>query len=545
MSLLRSAGAVSAAVAVSRLTGVVREMAMARLFGAGAAYDAFLLGFRIPNLARDLLGEGALSAAFVPIFSEYLSHRGRRAARELSNNVATAVLLASAAICVAGTIFAPDLVGLLAPGFADVPGKFDLAVLLTRIMFPFLALVAVAAQAMGILNACDRFGVPALASALFNVGSVTAGLALGFTVGRRYGHGMIVSMAAGVVVGGVLQLLWLVPSLLRAGFSYRPRLDLTDPGLRRVGALMLPALLGGAALQINVMVNTNLASGLVDAAGHVIDGPVSWLGYAFRFMQLPLGLFAAAIASATLPSISRSAARRDSAAFRETLAGSLRLALLLTVPSSVGLAVLGRSMIAAIYQGGRFGPYDTGQTAAALAAYSVGLAGYAAIKILTPAFYALGDAHTPMLVSVASIGVNLAAALALVKVAGLGHVGLALSVSLVALTGGAALFALLARRAGGLDGARTVRTAARIAGASLVMGIACRASNLALGAALGDGRMANLANVALSVLLGVCVFYASGRALRIGELEAVRRACYTFFRNALRPEAGNPPPGDR
>jgi putative peptidoglycan lipid II flippase len=241
-------------------------------------------------------------------------------------------------------------------------------------------------------------------------------------------------MAGGVVAGGALQLLWQVPSLYRAGFAYRPRLDFAHPGLRRIGRLMLPAFLGNAAVQINVLVNTSFASGITDAAGRVIDGPVSWLSYAFRFMQLPLGLFGVALAAATLPAISRSAAIQRMEEFGATLSHSLGLVLLPTIPSSVGLAVLGRGMIAAVYQ-----------TARALACYSLGLAGYSAIKIPAPAFYALGDARTPMLVSLASIAVNGAAAYVTVRWAGMGAAGLALSTSLVALAGAAALFAILAQ----------------------------------------------------------------------------------------------------
>ncbi|MGB7761755.1 MAG: murein biosynthesis integral membrane protein MurJ, partial [Bryobacteraceae bacterium] len=433
--LLHSAGVVSAAVLLSRLTGLVRETAMARLFGAGAAYDAFLTGVRIPNLTRNLFAEGALSSAFVPTFTEALTTGTPLEAAELARVVATALTLAAGAVCVAGMIFSPQLVGLLAPGFARVPGKFELAVLLTRIMFPFLLLVALAAEAMAILNARGRFGVPALASTLFNIGSVASGLALGLTIGRRWPQGMIVSMAAGVVIGGALQLGWQMPSLSRAGFSFRPRFDFGHPGLRRIARLMLPAVIGNAAVQINAMVNARLASGLTDAAGHALNGPVSWLGYAFRFLQFPLGLFGAALASATLPAISRSAALGRLDEFRATLSGSLRMALLLTIPSSVGLAVLGESMIGAVYQGGRFGAYDTHQTAVALGCYSVGLAGYAAIKLLAPAFYALDDAWTPMAVSLASIGVNLALAIELVRGTRMGHAGLALATSLVALAG--------------------------------------------------------------------------------------------------------------
>ena len=530
---------------LSRITGLVREMVMARLFGAGAVYDAFLLGFRIPNLTRDLFAEGALSSAFVPIFTRYLATKSKSAAAELSNLVATALIVVVGALCVAGMVFSPLLVRLLAPGFAQVPGKFELAVLLTRIMFPFLVLIALAAQAMGVLNACGRFGMPAMSSVFFNVGSVSVGLALGFTAGRSFGQGLIVSMACGVVAGGAFQLLWQIPGMRRAGFRFRPQWNLRHPGLRQILALMLPAMLGTAAVQINVMVNTNIASSIRDASGHVMNGPVSWLGYAFRFMQLPLGLFGVAIASVTLPSISRSAATDRMDEFRATLANSLGTLLLLTVPSSVGLAILGESMIGTVYQWGHFNAFDRHQTAIALAWYSVGLAGYSAIKVLAPAFYALHDARTPMLVSLSSIAINFAAAHVLVMRLGMGHGGLALSTSLVALLGAVILFALLRERIGGLHSRQLRRSAAGIAGASAVMGAVCYASSSLIHAAGGAGKLTQMADAAISIPAGVAVFYGVARWLRIPELEAVRNACYTALRNAPRPEVGDPPARNR
>ncbi len=543
--LFRSAGRVSAAVFLSRITGLVREMVMARLFGAGEAYDAFLLGFRLPNLTRDLFAEGALSSAFVPIFTRYLTTKSKREAAELSNLVATALILTTGTVCLLGILLSPQLVRLMAPGFARVPGKFELAVLLTRIMFPFLLLVALAAQAMGVLNACGRYGLPAMASTFFNLGSVATGLVLGFSIGRWFGHGMIVSMACGVVAGGAMQLGWQIPAMRRTGFAYRPRLDLSHPGVRQIGRLMLPAFLGNAAVQINVMVNTNFASSITDASGHVINGPVSWLGYAFRFMQLPLGLFGVAIASATLPAISRSAAVERMDEFRATLSRSLGTVLLLTVPSSVGLAVMGESMIGAVYQWGRFTAFDTHQTAVALSCYSAGLAGYAAIKILAPAFYALDHARIPMLVSVASIGVNFAAAWMMVVRGGMGHAGLALSTSLVALFGAAALFVLLRDRIHGLDGRRLAASAAKIVAASAVMGVACRASSAAIHAGVQGAKIAQFTDVAISIPLGALIFYGIASALRVEELETLRYACYTSIRNAPRHKFGDPPSGDR
>jgi len=439
------------------------------------------------------------------------------------------------ALCVAGMVFSPELVGIMAPGFAQVPGKFELAVLLTRIMFPVLLLMSLAAQAMGLLNACDYYGVPALASTFFNIGSVGSGVAIGYTAGRAWNHGLIISMAIGVVAGGVLQLAWQMPSLYRAGFSYRPQIDLRHPGLQEIFRLMLPAVVGNAALQINTIVNTSLASTLTDASGQVMNGPVSWLGYAFRFLQLPLGLFGVAVASASLPVISRSAAAGRIDEFRGTLARSLNMILLLTIPSAVGLAVLGESMIGAIYQWGRFTAPDTHQTALALSAYSVGLAGYAASKVLAPAFYALGDARTPMWVSVISIAVNPGCALALVRWAGMGHAGLALSTSLVALLGAGILFVLLARRIG-LNPSSLAENAAKITAAAAIMGAVCRASSSVIHATAGAGKLAQFADSAISIPLGAAIFYAAAHILGVPEVEVFRNACYTFLRrNAPRP----------
>src|ERR1700691_3260504 len=232
-NVVRSAGVVSIAVAMSRVTGLLRESIMARLFGAGLIYDAFMLGFRIPNLTRDLFAEGALSSAFVPIFTDYLSTRDKPEAARLANLVASAIIIVVGVVCALGMIFAPVLVHLLAPGFAAVPGKFELAVRMTRIMFPFLLLVALAGQAMGVVNACNYFGVPALASTFFNIGSVGFGIVLGVWMGPMLHLTRIEGMAIGVVLGGALQLVWQLPSLHRLGFRFHAALDWSDPGLRR------------------------------------------------------------------------------------------------------------------------------------------------------------------------------------------------------------------------------------------------------------------------------------------------------------------------
>src|SRR3984957_4041762 len=481
---------------MSRVTGLLRESVMARLFGAGLIYDAFMLGFRIPNLTRDLFAEGALSSAFVPTFTEYLANRGKEAAARLVNLVASAIVVVVGTLCALGVIFAPALVYLMAPGYAAVPGKFELAVSMTRIMFPFLLLVALAAQAMGVLNASNKFGVPALASTFFNIGSWGFGVVLGIWLGPSLHLTRIEGMAIGVVLGGALQLVWQLPSLYKLGFRFRVAFDWNHPGLIRIFRLMVPAILGNASVQINVMVNSNFASTIIDPV-RGMDGPVSWLSYAFRFMQLPLGLFGVAMASATLPSISRSAAAGNMEEFRKTLSRSVGVVFLLTFPSSVGLVVLGRSIIGAIYQGGKFEYYDTQQTALALSCYAVGLAGYAALKVLNPAFYALGDARTPMLVSVISVAINYVTAVTMIRVAKLGHAGLAMSTSAVALFSFIALFAILRKRIGGIYGTELAVTVGKVMVGAAAMGGVVLLSSHGMERWLGISQLARLADLAV------------------------------------------------
>jgi putative peptidoglycan lipid II flippase len=509
---------------MSRVAGLVREGVMSRLFGAGSSLDAFVVGFRIPNLTRDLFAEGALSSAFVPTFVEYLQNKGKAEAAHLANLVATAIILFVGVLCAAGVLLSPWLVPVLTQSWAATnPQKVAEAVRLTQIMFPFLLLVSLAAQAMGILNACNQFAVPAFSSTWFNVGSVVSGLLLGFVLGPWLGITRIEGMAYGVVVGGAMQLLWQAPSLYRQGFRFRFAFDFNHPGLRHIIRLMGPAVIGNSSVQINVLVNTFFATSVYDPV-RGYDGATSWLQFAFRFMQLPLGLFGVAIATATLPAIGRSAASGNTEEFRETLARSLGLVFVLTVPSSVGLMVMGRSIVGAIYEGRRFEPYDTQQTALALSCYALGLAGYSAVKILTPAFYALKDSRTPMLVSLASVVINAGVAYAMVHSFQLGHAGLALATSAVALFSFLVLFQVLKVKIGGIHGRRLRAVIGKVGVASTVMGLAVWLCSQGITTALGPGTMARLVDLAVTIPVGMAVLYYMCRALRVEELEMATRA---------------------
>jgi putative peptidoglycan lipid II flippase len=523
-SVARSAGIVSLAVMASRVLGLAREMVFAYFFGASKSFanDAYVIAFRIPNLLRDLFAEGALSSAFVPVFSDYLINKDEKEAFRLSNLVATGLIVVLGVFVVFGIIFAGPLVAFIAPGYQTDPGKFELTVRLTRIMMPFILLVALAAQAMGVLNARDRFGIPALSSSFFNVGSIIGGLSMAaFLTDPTFSHPIrsivekptegIVGMAYGVLIGGFLQYAVQWPSLRQAGFRYRPMLSFSDPGVRRMFGLMGPAVIGGAAVQVNVLINSNFASNIPGT------GPVSWLSYAFRLMQFPIGVFGVAIATATLPAISRSAARNDEAEFRHTLASSMRLAFLLTIPSAVGLIVLGNPIIALIYERGHFGPTDTDHTAAALGFFAIGLTGYAAIKILAPAFYAIGDARTPMIISLASMLTNFVMNWTLVGP--LQERGLALSTSTVALGNCGLLYVIMRRRIKGLEGRRTLVAVLKIMFASLVMGIVCWAISHWVSRFFGQSFGVRLANVVLSVGVGAGVFYLAAYATKVEELK--------------------------
>jgi putative peptidoglycan lipid II flippase len=302
--------------------------------------------------------------------------------------------------------------------------------------------------------------------------------------------------------------------------------------VRHILALMGPAVIGSASGQINILVNTNFAAGLHDAAGHVMNGPVSWLSYAYRFFTLPMGIFGVAIASAALPRISRSAVHKNFAEFREILARSILMILLLTIPAAVGLAVLGESMIGIVYQHGKFVASDTHQTALALTAYAVGLAGYSCLKLIAPAWYALGNSRTPMAVSIVSVAVNAVAAYYMVRVAGFGHAGLALASSVVSTFSALTLLILLRPKIGGVEGRQLLSGALKIVAAAAVMGVVCRGAVVISHTFVRTPGLARVTDLALGVPVGAVSFYAVAAALKVPELAHVRAELLRKFRRA-------------
>ncbi len=510
--LLRSAASISAATAISRVLGLFREQVQSYYFGAGFTTDAFLAAFRIPNLLRDLFAEGALSSAFVPTFTAIKASDGPDAAWRLASTLLTFLTLILAAVTAAIVLFAPWIMSVYASGFP--PEKLALAVTMARILSPFLLFVALASVAMGILNTYGRFFVPSLAPALLNVAAIASVVVLAPAFRRlRIEPGL--SLAIGAMAGGVLQFAVQLPSMRKLGFRFRPRFAPHDPALRRVAALMLPATIGQAAVQISFLIDTWLAS-------RYGNGPITWLSLAFRLIQLPIGLFGVALGMANLARVSRDAAAGDLPALRSNLSASLRAAALLTLPATAGLIVLREPIVRVIFEHGRFDRASTLATAAALVCYASGLYAYAVTKVQAPTFYALGDTRAPLLASLASVVVKLAANGALiVLLPALGappFLGLALSTSLAAWTNFGVLAWRLRARAGSIAGHGVVRATAGMALVSLAAAAACGALHAAAAhVAPGGGQAAEIARLAVAIGAGVTVTAIGAYAIRVPE----------------------------
>jgi len=515
----RAAGVVGLAVLSSRVLGLAREQIFAALFGGGRVMDAFTIAFRIPNLLRDLFAEGALSTAFVTVFARTAMLEDGAAAWRLANKVATLTIVTLSAITVLGVACAPWLVALLAPGFD--PAKAALTVTLTRVMFPFIFLVSLAALVMGMLNARNVFGIPAMASSFFNLGSIVAGVLVGYWLDPHFGARAILGLAIGTLVGGSLQLLVQLPSLRRAGYAFHVDVRWRDPGVGAILRLMGPSVIAASTTQVNVLVNSVFASKLG-------DGPTFWLTVAFRLMQLPLGIFGVALGTVALPLLARMAATGNTVAFRSELARGMRLAFLMTIPASIGLMVLAEPIISVLYQHGRFGVPETAASAGLLRFYALGLCGYAALKVLVNAFYALDRRKTPMVVSFVAVALNLLLNWLFTMRLGWGPRGLALSTACVATSNFLILYFLMRSHLGRLESRAMLVLLAKVALASAALFAVCWAGEHYL---LADWAVQpfwpKLLDLTLVILIGAAVFFVCASALGIGEVNdivaAVRR----------------------
>jgi putative peptidoglycan lipid II flippase len=418
-SILSSLAKVGSNTFLSRVLGFVRDLVVARIFGADAGTDAFFVAFKIPNFMRRLFAEGAFSMAFVPVLNEYKEKRGIDALRSYVDAVAGTLGAALLLVTLIGVLGAPWLILLFAPGFLNEPEQWTLASDMLRLTFPYILFISLTAFAGGILNTYERFGIPAFTPVLLNIVLILCAVYLAPMMERP-----ILALAWGVFIAGLAQLAFQIPFLAQLGLLPRPRLALRDPGVRKTAKLMVPALLGVSVGQINLLLDTLLASFLV-------TGSISWLYYSDRLMEFPLGILAVALATVILPHLSRRHVADDPTAFSHTIDWALRWVLLLGVPCAVGLLLLAGPLIATLFHSGEFGAGDVEMARLSLMAYAVGLVAFMAIKVLAPGYYARQDMKTPVRIAIIALATNMV--LSLVLMFPFGHAGLATATSIAAI----------------------------------------------------------------------------------------------------------------
>ncbi|MGA1797034.1 MAG: murein biosynthesis integral membrane protein MurJ [bacterium] len=454
--LLKSAGVIGAATMASRILGYIRDMILAHLFGAEMATDAFFVAFKIPNLLRRLLGEGSISASFIPVFTEYLETKDSEEVWDLAGNVLTLAVIAAILLTCAAILFAPGIVLILAPGFVADRATFNLTVLLTRVLFPYVILISVVATAMGILNSLQHFAIPALVPAALNIGIIYGALWI-----SPHFQQPIIGVAVGVLIGGLLQVLMEAPVLKKKGARLMFNPGIGNPGTRRIGVLMLPAALGLGVTQINIMVDTLLASFLP-------EGSISYLYYSNRLLQLPLALFGISLGTALLPTLSSLASQEKADEMMATFSFGIRTVLFITLPASIGLIVFRIPIISLLFQRGEFSHTATIATARALYAFAIGLCAFSGLKVAIPVFYAHQDTATPVRIGIITILLNIG--LSIILMLPFKHAGLALATSLSAIVNLALLMRIMKRRWGMAAEGDMVAGGLKILGNSLAMG---------------------------------------------------------------------------
>lgn len=509
--LAKSTAVTAAMTLVSRISGLIRDTVFARMIGAGAgvAADAFYVAFRIPNFLRRIFGEGAFSQAFVPVFAEYKNAGDLDRTRLFIARVTGILAVVLFAVTVVGTLAAPYVVMALAPGFVADPAKYDLTVHMLRIMFPYLLFISLVAMAGGVLNTYGRFGVPAFTPVLLNICLITAALWLAPRMSQP-----VVALAWGVFVAGIVQLLFQLPALKRLHLLPRPRIDWRDEGVRRVFGLMLPAVFSVSVAQINLLVNTILAS-------YLITGSVAWLYYADRLMEFPLGVFGVALGTVILPSLSRKHVRASHDEFSHTLDWALRVGCFITLPATVALIAMAHPLVITLFHYGAFNATDVTMTTRSLIAFAIGLPAFVAIKILAPGFYARQDMRTPVRIGVIAVAANIVLSLVLVNV--LEHVGLALATSIAA-----AANAVLLWRGLTVAGIYRVdpgwaRFALKILAASTMMGAILWWDSHNVASWLNAGALERISRLAFWVIAGILVYVAATAALGVHLRELLFR----------------------
>ncbi len=455
--IVKSASSMSIATLLSRILGFVRDMIIARFFGATGLSDSFFVAFRIPNLLRELFAEGSMSSALVPVLTEYRTKEGEREAGGLVRITFTFIVIFIGSLCIAGIFFAPIIVSVIAPGFIEDTEKFKITVLLTRVMFPFLLFVSISALTMGALNTKKVFFVPAIASAWFNVTVIVMIIIL-------YSHFRepVVAVAVGVTVGGMVQFISQLPTFYKNKYSLRPDFNFSHPGLKRMGILILPATLGLAVTQLNIFISTILASFLP-------SGSIAYLYYSMRLIHFPVGVFGVAMGMAVLPALSEFASRNEFNNLKEEFSFSLRLLFSITVPSMVGLIALREPIVNLLFQRGEFDYIATRGTSLAILFYSLGIWAMVGVKVLTSTFYSMQDTRTPVKVAIISVLANIVMSIILMRP--LLHGGLALATTIASSLNFLLLIFFLRKKLSGIGLMKITNSFIKTVSASIVMGV--------------------------------------------------------------------------
>lgn len=518
-TLVGRASLLAAGTLLSRILGAVRDAVFAALF-AVAATDAFFIAFTIPNALRVLLGEGAVSGAFVPVLTEVDEREGRDAGRRFFGKLFGAMVLVLLVVTALGIVFAPALVTLYAAGFRETPGRFELTVELTRVVFPYIFLMGIAALFTGALHARRSFVAPALAPIWLNIALIAAAFGL-VPIVSSLGMEAIIALAIGALIGGALQGIAQMRALSREGLLVRPRLDLRDPHVRKAFLLLVPLLAGLGVYQLNVILARLLAS-------YLPTGAVSYLYYSQRLVEIPQGMFAMAIASASLPTLSQLRARGETDELKRVFQGALRLSLLVAIPSSVAIAVLAKPLVTVLFGRGQFDTSQIEPTAAALQAMAAGIWAVASVRTIVPMFHAHNDTRTPVLGSLVNLLVF--GAVSLLLMSSLEHVGLAIAISAAAVGQLIALLLLMRRRQGKIGLRSVLTSAARTLLASAAMGAGLYGVQMLGDWSAGGNAPRNIAVLLLAMLVGALLFGVAGRIVGVRELDELKETLLSKLR---------------
>jgi len=507
-SIAKSAGIIGFATLVSRVLGFVRDITIAWLFGTAIYAQAFVVAFRIPNLLRDVVGEGATNAAVIPVLSQYKVNHTKEEFWKTVGNLFNVIFVILAVISVLGVLFSPFIVRAIAPGFIAEPDKLEATIKLTRIMFPYILLIGLTAFFMGLLNSCKHFAVPAFGPAVLNICIIVSAWFFSSKLEEQ-----ALSLAIGVMAGGVMQLLMNVPVLMKKGFVFSKKLDFKDEVAKKTKNLLIPRVMGSCIYQMNIFVDTIVAS----LSGIVGAGGVAALYYSNRLVQFPMAIFGSSVAQAALPAMSDHAATNDIDKLKKTLSFSLRAVLFIAIPSSIGLMILAKPIVTILFQRGKFDAYSADITSAALVFYSIGLFAYAGVKVLVSCFYSMHDTMTPVKTAGACLFVNIVLNLALMFPLKIG--GLALATSISAILNFVILTKLLSKKLDGI-GAREIRTTViKVVIASAIMGIVCWFFSKNLTSSVKNYSAAiKIIRLFIPILLSVIVYIASCFALKVKEM---------------------------